>query len=181
MEGTMAYITPWAANFTPKAWMSCEGQILPISSYSALYSLIGTTYGGDGRTTFALPDLRSRLAIGAGQGPGLPEYRLGQKSGSETNTLTVAEMAIHTHSMIVTSEIPVNSNVFDADSPEAAYPAPTQDSSSIYNDSPSTFSGALSVTSQIGNTGGQIPVNNIQPYLSLYYIICVQGVFPSRG
>lgn len=182
MEGTLAYITPWAANFAPKSWMSCEGQLINIASNTALFSLLGTTYGGNGTTTFALPDLRGRVAIGAGNGPGLPQYALGAKGGTETNTITVPQMAAHTHPMTITSQIPVNGNAFDTDSPEAAYPAITQSSVNIYNDNASgVFAGNLNITSQIGVNGMGGPVNNIQPYLSLYYIICTQGYFPARN
>ncbi|MBL7684317.1 MAG: phage tail protein [Flavipsychrobacter sp.] len=182
MEGTMAYITPWAANFAPKWWMSCEGQIINIASNTALFSLLGTTYGGNGSTTFALPDLRGRVAIGAGSGPGLPVYDLGEMSGTETNTISMSQMAAHTHALNIVSQVPVNGNAFDTDSPEAAYPAISQGGVNIYNDSSNgTFAGNLNVNATIGISGSGFPVNNIQPYLSLYYIICVQGVFPSRN
>lgn len=182
MEGTMATVTPWAANFAPLGWMSCNGQLLSIAEYTALFSLIGTIYGGNGQTTFALPDLQGRVAIGAGQGPGLPDYELGQFGGTETNTITTTQMAAHNHTMTVVAQIQVNGNTQDADSPEGAYPAVTQGGDQIYNDASSgVFAGALNATGQISPTGSNIPVNNIQPYLSMYYIICVEGIFPSRN
>src|SRR5690606_32560731 len=146
------------------------------------FSLIGTIYGGNGQTTFALPDLQGRVAIGAGQGPGLPDYELGQFGGTETNTITTTQMAAHNHTMTVVAQIQVNGNTQDADSPEGAYPAVTQGGDQIYNDASSgVFAGALNATGQISPTGSNIPVNNIQPYLSMYYIICVEGIFPSRN
>lgn len=182
MEGYLATITPWAANFAPMGWMSCSGQLLSIAQYTALYSLIGTTYGGDGQTTFALPDLQGRVAIGAGQGPGLPDFELGQDGGTETNTITTLQMAAHNHPMVVIAQIPVNGNTQDSDSPEGAFPAVTQNGDMIYNDAASgVFAGPLVATGQMTPTGSNIPVNNIQPFLSMYYIICVEGIFPSRN
>lgn len=180
MEGTMAVVTPWAGNFAPANWMFCQGQSISIAENSALYALIGTTYGGDGVQTFNLPDLQSRVAVGAGQGPGLNNYPLGQKSGTESNTLTTQQMAAHTHPFVLTSQMPVNADGGSTNNPQGAYPGPG--SGNIYSGSSAAGQqyGALNVNAQILPTGGGQPVNNIQPVLCVNYIICVEGIFPSR-
>ena len=97
MEEYIGTVKPFAFGFTPRGWLACEGQLLSIAQFTTLFSLLGTTYGGDGRTTFGLPDLRGHAPIGDGRGPGLTDRRMGQKGGSETNTLNVAQMASHNH------------------------------------------------------------------------------------
>lgn len=175
----MGVITPWAANFAPLSWMFCAGQVLAIAEYSALYSLIGTTYGGNGTTTFALPNLCSRVAIGTGQGPGLTNRVLGQPVGTETNTLTTAQMAGHNHIMQVRASMPVNANSASAATPLNNFPAAS--ASSIYNSAASANKNMpLSTTVTVGVTGSSLPVNNLQPVLCLNYIICVEGIWPSR-
>ncbi|XZF16413.1 phage tail protein [Chitinophagaceae bacterium MMS25-I14] len=181
MEGTMAVVTPWAANFAPGGWMFCQGQSMSIAANTALFALIGTIYGGDGQQTFNLPDMQGRVAIGAGQGPGLSNYELGEKGGTEQNTLTMSQMAGHTHPFTVTSQVPVNADSTGSKTPVSTYPASA--SGNIYNTTPGAgqFAGALSVNTQIGITGNGIPVNNIKPILCVNYIICVEGIFPSRN
>ncbi|OEK09718.1 phage tail protein [Flavivirga aquatica] len=162
----------FGGNFAPRGWAFCDGQLLPISQYSALFSLLGTTYGGDGRTTFALPDLRGRVAIHPGNGPGLSSYRQGQKGGAETNTLTVNQMPSHRHSVnavmedgnesVPTNNVPAGTKVLDKE---------------YSSDTPNT----TMKSSIIGNTGGGQPINNIQPYGTVNYIIALQGIFPSRS
>lgn len=171
-EAYLAEIRGFAGNFAPRGWEYCNGQLLAISSNQALYSLIGTTYGGDGRTTFALPDLRGRTMIGPGQGSGLSEHRLGAKSGSETNTMNVTQLPNHTHiGSINTARAAANTA-----NPSGASLAGTQ----IYENTtvPNTPMSAGSIA--VGNTGGSQPINNMQPYLASNYIICVQGLYPSR-
>lgn len=176
----MGVITPWAANFAPLSWMFCAGQVLSIAEYSTLYSIIGTTYGGNGVTTFALPNLCSRVAIGAGQGPGLTMRTLGQPVGTQNNTITTAQMAAHNHGLVIRASIPVNVNTASAATPQSNYPATS--AISIYNSQP-TAGVVMPLTSNVtvGVAGGSMPVNNIQPVLCLNYIICVEGVYPSRS
>jgi microcystin-dependent protein len=158
-------------NFAPRGYAQCNGQILPIAQNTALFSLLGTTYGGNGQTTFALPDLRSRIPIHTGQGPGLSNYSLGQASGTETVTLTANQLPPHNHtvnaSTTATSKNPTN-NV----------PAVTGAGSS-YADapSPSTTMNAGMVT---GGGSGQ-PHDNVQPYLCINFVIALEGIFPSRN
>ncbi len=180
MEGTIGVVTPWAANFAPLGWMFCQGQLLSIATYSTVFSLIGTTYGGDGVTTFALPDLRSEVAIGTGQGPGLTNRVLGQVVGTENNTLTQAQMAQHTHTLTISAAVPANVNAASQATPQGAYPAVS--STAIYNSQPTSgvFGTTLPATVNVGLVGNGLPVYNVQPVLCLNYIICVEGIWPSR-
>lgn len=159
-------------DFAPRGWASCDGQILSIAQNTALFSLLGTTYGGDGQTTFALPDLRGRVPIHRGQGPGLSNYSLGQSGGSQTITLTTAQLPAHSHS--------VNAVTTDGNTsiPTGALPAGTKTLDPEYSNL--TSNTAMS-TSMIGSTGGGQPVSIIQPYLTVHYIIALQGVFPPRN
>jgi microcystin-dependent protein len=168
----LGQITMFAGNFAPRGWAFCDGQLLPISSYDALFSILGTTYGGDGRTTFALPDLRGRVAMHAGNGNGLSPRSLGQKGGTETNTITVNQMPPHNHSVnAVTTD--GNTNV-----PTNALPANTKTLDKEY----STDANDTTMKSNMINiTGGGQPVNNIQPYQTVNYIIALYGVYPSRN
>ncbi|MCB9233163.1 MAG: phage tail protein [Bacteroidia bacterium] len=177
MEPFIGQIQMFGFNFPPRGWAFCDGQLLPISQYSALFSLLGTMYGGDGRTTFALPDLRGRVAIHPGHGPGLSDYRVGQKGGVETVTLNITQIPSHNH--IATGTPRVNSQSGQQDSPEGAVPAvATQDT---YTDAANANGLANSVTVTVGNEGGSQPHTNIQPYLGIYHSIALQGIFPSRG
>lgn len=165
-------IRMFAGNFAPRGWAFCDGQLLAISSNSALFSLLGTTYGGDGRTTFALPDLRGRVAIHPGSGPGLSTYRQGAIGGTETNTLLVSQMPSHSHTV----------NAVDDDGnasvPNGNVPAGTKVLDQEYSsDTPNATMG----NNMINNTGGGQPVNNIQPYATVQFIIALEGTYPSRS
>lgn len=159
-------------NFAPRGWAFCNGQILPIAQNTALFSLLGTTYGGNGQTTFALPDLRGRCALSAGQGPGLSSYDLGQVSGQETVTLTVNTMPAHNHAPLTIqasagtklNAVPANNNLGGA---------------MIYTNA--ALDSTLTPGGSTGNTGGSQPHNNMQPYLVLNYCIALEGIFPSRN
>ena len=160
----------FAGNFPPRGWMDCDGSILSISQNTALFSLLGTTYGGNGTTTFALPDLRSRVAIHTGQGPGLSSYSLGQSAGVEAVTLTVNQIPAHNHSLNATTSLG------STDSPAGAFPARAPDATGQY----SASSGATMAAAAVGSTGGSQPHNNVKPYLALRYVIAVEGIYPSR-
>jgi microcystin-dependent protein len=161
----------FAGNFAPRGWAMCDGQLLPISSNEALFSILGTTYGGDGRTSFALPDVRGRVIIHEGSGPGLSHRSLGSKAGTETETLSVNQMPAHTHTQrasggSATSVTPTN-NVL-------ASPRRTR----LYDSSgANTNMNAAAIT----NTGGSQSHNNMQPYTTLNCIIAMQGIYPSRN
>lgn len=178
----------FAGNFAPRSWAFCEGQLLPISQNSALFSILGTIYGGDGRTTFALPDLRGRSPIGPRNGPGLSDRRLGEKGGTPTNTLNITQLPSHTHT--ASGTVHVSNAAGNSNSPENNYPAlaagrdsttGSQVQVNCYANSHNASMAANSVSVTVGNTGGNQSVNNMQPYLAIYYIIAIYGVYPSRG
>lgn len=172
----------FAGNFAPRTWAFCEGQIQAISSNTALFSIIGTTYGGDGVSTFALPDLRGRAPIGAGSGPGLTPRVLGHKGGTPTNTMTVATMPSHEHAVMLsfnpTPDTPSPANAYLSGVSAGAVGSVTSTASAYNNDSGNPLA-AASVT--IANSGGNQAFNNMQPYMPMYYIICIYGIYPSRG
>lgn len=172
MEGTIGEIRGFAANFAPRGWALCEGQTLAISTNTALFSVIGTTYGGNGTSTFQLPDLRGRTMIGPGVGPGLSPRELGEKSGYETNTLNESQMPSHSHlAQLNTARAAANTA-----NPSGASLAGTQ----IYENTTAPNTPMSTGSISIGNSGGNQPVNNMQPYLAVNYIICVNGLYPSR-
>ncbi len=181
MEGTIGFVTPFAGNFAPKNWGYCNGQIININSNTALFSILGTTYGGNGTTTFALPNLQGRAAIGAGQGPGLPNYTLGQVGGAETVTLTVNEMPAHAHMVSIQAQIPCNAETANADNPSGAYPAPTPGNAYSSVSNATANPGALAVTGSLLNAGSGYPFSIIQPLQTVNFVICMYGIFPARN
>jgi microcystin-dependent protein len=169
-------------NFAPRGWAKCEGQLLSISQNTALFSLLGTTYGGDGKSTFALPDLRDRMAIGFGQGPGLSIIDLGQSDGATSSTLLTDNLPAHTHSV----DIKVSSSVGNSSVPSAtsSLAAPVQIFNSVPR--PVTEYNATAPNITLSNittstTGSSIPLSIIQPILSSNYCIALQGIFPPRN
>lgn len=180
MDEYLAIIKIFGGNFAPRGWAFCWGQQLSIAQNTALFSLLGTTYGGNGQTTFALPDLRGRAPIGFNQGPGLSNYALGQVGGTEATTLSLLNLPAHNHAVTGTVQLPVNGDEASTEDPTGAYPGPA--TSPQYNTAGSgSFAGPLSVHLQTAITGGNQPFNNLQPYLAVNYIICTQGLFPSRN
>jgi microcystin-dependent protein len=168
-------IRMFAGNFAPRGWALCDGQILPISGNESLFSLLGTTYGGDGRTTFALPDLRGRTPIHAGQGPGLTNRRLGEKGGVENVLLTINQLPSHTH----TAQLNADSTVATSDKPQGTLPARNAGSTPQYGNTPNTALSAKSIA--INEVGGNQDHPNMQPYITINYIIALQGIYPSRN
>jgi microcystin-dependent protein len=166
----IAQISLFAGTFAPRGWMFCNGQMLSIAQNTALFALIGTTYGGNGQTTFALPDLRGRVPLGTGLGPGLSNYSLGQQSGTETVTLLSTQIPAHNHALQASTAAPSTPTPANASLPTG--------SSRIY--AAGGASQTLNPTS-IGSAGGSQPHPNMQPYLALNYIIAVEGIFPSRN
>lgn len=169
----------FAGNFEPRGWAFADGRLLAISQNTALFSLLGTTYGGDGRTTFALPDLRGRAPLSAGQGPGLSFYNLGQKGGVEAETLTIQQMPSHTHQATGTARGTLD--VPSTTSPDnAVWAQPARDN--IYATGTPTINMAPNtVTVTVSPAGGSQPVSIMQPYLTLNWIIALQGIYPSRN
>lgn len=160
--------------FAPRNWANCDGQLLPVSQNDALFSLLGTTYGGDGRTTFALPDLRGRLPMHVGQGPGLSSRNLGQRSGAETRTLTTANMPSHSHQGAVVA----SGNEGDRSDPAGAFPARAEEPLQPYAGTTGATMAANSV--QVDPTGSGTPFDNMQPFLVLRFVIALAGIYPSR-
>ena len=172
MEGYIGQVILFAGNFAPRTWAFCDGQLLAINQNQALFSIIGTIYGGDGRTTFALPDLRGRVAIGPRNGPGLSDYRQGARGGLETVTLNQTQIPSHTHpAALATASGP-------ADDPQAAGRYLASGRVDVYSQTPG---GPSLAGLTVGNTGGNQSHENRMPYLALNYVICLQGIFPSRA
>ena len=199
----------FGGNFAPRGWALCDGQLLAISSNQALFSILGTTYGGDGRTTFALPDLRGRASIHPGNGPGLSSYRLGERGGAENVTLLPTQIPSHNHT--ITGDVPVSleltsqaefkvsSTLGDEEEPSnSAYLAAGKDVSGkpveMFTETApdttlaagsvtvsTTGAGQMSLDSATNNTGGSQSHSNIEPFLCVNYIIALVGTFPSRS
>lgn len=175
-EAYIGEISMFAGNFAPKGWEFCQGQILSISQNTALFSLLGTTYGGDGMTTFALPDLRGRSPIGAGMGPGLSTYVLGQTGGKETATELTSQMPVHTHTLNASTAAGTTNTPGSGTYLGKAVTPDRQEVNLYTAAAPDTTIGLAS----IGNYGGSQQQDIRDPYLAINYIICVQGIFPSR-
>ena len=163
-------------NFNPRGWQFASGQILPISQNTALFSLLGTTYGGDGKSTFALPDLRGRIPIGAGQSPGFQQYDLGEISGTETVTLLTNEMPLHNHNL---TAFATGNNVGNPVGHVFSHIG-ISDGAAAYGASTAPLNDTLS-PNILKLAGGNQPHDNMMPYLTLNWIIALQGVFPSRS
>ncbi|SFS46443.1 phage tail protein [Sphingobacterium wenxiniae] len=173
----VAEITIYACNFPPRGWAACDGQLLPISQNTALFALLGTTYGGDGKSTFALPDMRGRVPMHPGQGPGLSYHDLGETGGSKTVTLLESEIPQHSHP-IKNISYPVAGEAATA-SPVQAYLAEVAGENLYSSTSANGTARDLMVFDL--PVGGDLPHNNMQPYLTLNFCIALQGVFPPRG
>jgi microcystin-dependent protein len=173
-EPFIAEVRIFAGNFAPRGWAFCNGQLLPISQNTALFSLIGTTYGGDGRTTTALPNLQGRAPMHAGRGPGLTSRRLGQRGGTETVTLSQQQLPNHNHALRGT-QIPASTN-----SPSATTSLARSIGGLAYQTDTSSNLANLAPQS-LPNTGGSQPHNNMQPYLTINFIIALVGLYPSRS
>ncbi len=184
-------VMPWAPTFAPRGWAFCQGQLLAISQNQALFSILGTTYGGDGRTTLALPDLRGRVAIQQGTGPGLSNYRLGQKGGQEDVSLTASTIPNHDHAVGQDKSFEVLATADDGNQQipsaggrlSAAKLTMGQDVNLYSSAAQDTTLGGLQTAGglTLSNAGSSQSHPNQQPYLVLNYVIALQGVFPSRN
>ena len=201
MDTFIGQIIMFAGNFAPRDWAFCDGELLPISQNQSLYSILGTTYGGDGRTTFGLPDFRGRVPIGKGQGNGLTTRRMGEQIGIEDVTLSTAQMPIHSHAAettisgsSVTAKLKASSAEGTTNVPLNNYLAKPSniglqsinmyDSSAdieMASDAIEIDLSAVTANTTTDDTGGNSAHNNIQPSLVMNYIICVNGVYPSRS
>jgi len=168
----VAEIRIFPFNFAPRGWAWCDGQLMPLSQNTALFSLLGTTYGGNGKSNFALPDLQGRAPMHPGQGPGLSLHDLGETGGSETVTLLESEIPFHSHALMASTD-PANAQI-----PGPSLSLARASGGTAYNPS---ASGLVSMSDQaIAPAGGNQPHNNMQPYLTFYFCIALQGVFPPR-
>lgn len=198
MEGTIGEVRNFAGNFAPRGWSFCQGQQMSIAAFQALYVLIGTTYGGDGVTAFNLPDLRGRVAVGTGQGPGLTNVILGTAAGVENAALTINNLPMHNH-VVGANNASFATSVNSAEASLHTPAAGVSIASAGYMSSGSFVqnlgfntatpavalnSGTLdtsSITANVSAAGGSVPHNNMQPYLAVNFIICIEGIFPSRN
>jgi microcystin-dependent protein len=168
----VAEIRIFPFNFAPKGWAFCDGQLLPLSQNTALFSLLGTTYGGDGKSTFALPDLQGNAPMHPGQGQGLSLRDLGETGGAESITLLVSEIPLHPHTMQAFA------TPADLKEPQAGAVLTRNQNGAIFN---TTISNLVTMAPQaLTPAGGGLPHNNMQPYLTLSFCIALQGVFPPR-
>ena len=172
MDPFVAEIRIFGFNFAPTGWATCDGQLLPISQNTALFSLLGTTYGGDGKSTFALPNLQGNAPMHPGQGPGLSLRDLGEMGGSETVTLLQSEIPIHSHNLMANTLDIADTNV---PSPNASFALSS--GGTLYQAAANTTLGAQALSM----AGGSLPHSNMQPYLTLNFCIALQGVFPARS
>jgi microcystin-dependent protein len=174
MDPFVAEIRIFPFNFAPKGWAWCDGQLLPLSQNTALFSLLGTTYGGNGKSNFALPDLQGRAPMHPGQGPGLSLHDLGETGGSETVSLLESEIPSHSHTLMAQAGVanrttPVGNSIARVSGANPYVPgSPTPPLVSMSDQS-------------LPPAGGDQPHNNMQPYLTFYFCIALQGVFPPRG
>lgn len=171
-EPFIAEIRIFAGNFAPRGWAFCDGQLLPISQNTALFSLIGTTYGGDGRTTTALPNLQGRVPVHPGQGPGLSLRSLGESGGSENVTLTEGEIPNHSHALSAVSD------PGDLSDPTGRSLARSSGASAWRSDAAAPVPMDANA---VAPAGGSQPHNNLMPYLALSFIIALEGIYPPRG
>ena len=191
MDPFIGEILMFGGNFAPRGWALCDVQLMAISSNTALFSIIGTTYGGDGRTTFALPDLRGRLPIHAGTGPGLTTRKLGARGGVEEYNMNILTMASHGHlvdhsNLSASASIAVNNSTGDTNSPAGKYLASSGGVNAFIDEStPNKHLGGVGAvvggTATIGTTGNSQPINNLAPSTCINYIISLFGTYPSRS
>ncbi len=178
----VAQISMVAFNFAPKGWAFCDGQLFSISQNTALFSLLGTYYGGNGMSNFALPDLQGCAPMHPGQGPGLSRHDLGETGGTEYVTLLVSEIPAHSHT--AQAEFPIGDDTNQSaltDNPVNSFPIKKTGDKVLFSSSGSEKSGSFKPEIRVDPAGGDQPHNNMQPYLTVNFIIALQGVFPPRG
>lgn len=174
-EAFIGEVRVFGGNFAPVNWHLCDGSLLAISEYNALFALIGTVYGGDGMNTFGIPDLRGRLPVGQGQGPGLTNRIIGQSFGNESVSLVTNQLPAHNHAFNTTADAAT------ASSPANGVFAAQTDGDKIYVAANGANQPAVLAANSVVQTGGSLPHDNIMPSLGISYIICLNGIFPSRN
>jgi microcystin-dependent protein len=190
MEGMIGDIRMFAGNFAIRGFALCTGQLLPIRQYTALFSILGANYGGDGKVTFGLPNLQGRTIVGAGSGPGLTPYDPGDDGGAETSVMTMLTMPAHTHAITGTISgtisVPVANLEANTTSPVGGAPAVPASEALIYTNTADNIMGSMTTNFtvsnvQVGNTGNSQPFTILNPILGINYLICMEGVFPVRN
>lgn len=189
MDEFIGTVKLFAGSFAPVDWQLCDGRLLPIQQYSAVYAILGTTYGGDGVNTFGLPDLRGRVPVGTGSGPTLTPVTAGQKGGTEKVTLTINELPAHTH--VATSNLTLKASSASANTTIPVVGSALSAAKDINTDAVSIYSAGTpdvnlnpasgAVTTTVQSIGNNLPVPIRDPYLGMNYIICLNGIFPSRN
>ncbi|MCW3123467.1 MAG: Tail Collar domain protein [Flavipsychrobacter sp.] len=179
MEAFIGSICVFGFNFAPRGWATCNGAVISIQQNSALFSLLGTSFGGNGTTTFGLPNLQGNAGVGFGQGPGLSNYGMGQTGGTTSVTLTASNMPAHTHGLNL--QINAAGARGDKSDPTNNFPAGPSGGDNVYIDAPtpSVFMGNPAIT--LAPAGNNVPMSIVRPYLTMNYCVCTQGIFPSRN
>lgn len=178
MLGTLAEVRMFAGNFSPRGWQFCNGQLLSIAQWTAVFALVGTTYGGDGQVTFGLPNFQGRIAVGTGNGAGLPAYQLGEMSGTPSVTLLTTNLPFHNHAVTGTVNLQANTDGVLGTDPTARRLGAVADYTSANADLVNMAPTAVSLSTAVA--GNSQPFTNKSPYLGMNYIFCVEGIFPSR-
>lgn len=171
-EPFLGEVRMFGGNFPPRGWLFCDGQLLPINSNQALFSLLGTIYGGDGRTTFALPQLKGRIPVGTGEGPGLSRKSIGERAGAERVSLTAAEIPAHSH--------PISASTNASSNAQSPVDAATGDTGAALYGEPTSPPVAMS-SDGVANAGGSQLHENMAPFQAVSFIIAITGTFPSRS
>jgi microcystin-dependent protein len=174
-EPFVGEIRMFPTNFAPKGWAMCDGRLLPISQNTALFSLLGTTYGGNGTSTFALPNLEGRAPMHPGDGPGLSAYTLGEQSGQESVTLLQQQIPAHSHQLLAANTDATSST------PEQQLVASGQGGVKLFGEAPAPGSSVMLATQMAAPAGGSQPHNNMMPYLTVSFCIALQGIYPPRS
>lgn len=181
MENFIGQIIMFGGTFDIQGYVSCRGQLMSISNYTALFSLLGTTYGGDGMQTFGLPDLQGRMPIGEGAGAALPDYTLGEKSGLPSVTLLSSNLPIHNHPLTISGQVNVSDVAANSDEPTNSFLTTTGSNFYANQGKPGQNLGGFSVNGTVGITGSNAPVQIMPPYLTISFQICLEGIYPSRN
>ncbi|RMA62250.1 microcystin-dependent protein [Acidovorax sp. 100] len=171
----------FAGNFAPRGWAFCQGQLMSISQNTALFAILGTTYGGDGQNTFGLPDLRGRVPVGQGSGPALTNRDLGERSGTESVTLLSTNLPAHTHPVSLSTPATTDLGTLMAPGPAAIPAASNQRNAQYAPNASANTTLPVNGNNNTGSTGNNVPISVMQPYLGVSFIIALEGIFPSRN
>jgi microcystin-dependent protein len=181
MEGTIGFVTGFAGNFAPKNWSYCSGQVLNIASNTALFSILGTVYGGNGTTTFALPNLCGRVVVGVGSGPGLSTYVLGQTGGGESDSMTSLQLPTHVHPVNVVASDYATDNDASVQNPVGGIYARDTNGIAPYSNSQTVNMAPWQAALTMAPTGNGVAFPILRPLTAINYVVCMYGVYPARN